>query len=432
MTFHFGGLAIPPYRLVTLIFFFPAAAKWAGFPKKYACDYLLISFSAWAAMSVFVNGGLPDAIAPAGSLFLDTFGSYVIARAYIRSTNEFTSIVWTLFLMILGLIPLAVYESLTSHPVILETLQHIGDTYKIIPPSPRFHLFRAQTVFEHSIHHGMFCATAVGLSFFCIGSGRLSAKSAARSCLATFAAAFSLSSGALLAAQTQYFLIIWDRMTRKINRRWVVLAVLFAFAFVSVDVLSNRGTFKVLASTLAFNSSSSYNRVLIFQYGGAEVLRHPLFGIGFGDWERPAWMGSSVDNFWLLIALHYGLPSLAFFVAAIFTILVSLGRLKREDFDRYRNGLVISLMGFIVGGVTVDYWGVTYSYFIFLLGSGLWMRDSTENRRLVMPQGGQREIRATPMIPPGSRIHSSPLSSSATGDRVAPSTQIGSTNASRR
>jgi hypothetical protein len=180
------------------------------------------------------------------------------------------------------------------------------------------------------------------------------------------------------------------------NRRWLVLATLAGFALVALELLSNRGAFKFLAAGLAFNSGSSYNRVLIFQYGGAEVLRHPVFGIGFGDWERPGWMGSSVDNFWLLIALRHGLPSLTLFAFAIYAVLSSLGRLKTEELDRHRKGLIISLFGFIIGGATVDYWGTIYSYFMFLLGSGLWMRDLAESQPL-MPQRRKEEIGPRPI-----------------------------------
>ena len=46
-----------------------------------------------------------------------------------------------------------------------------------------------------------------------------------------------------------------------------------------------------------FSTTSAYNRIIIFEYGSAEVMRNPIFGIGLGDWIRPVWMSDSMDNF---------------------------------------------------------------------------------------------------------------------------------------
>ena len=49
-----------------------------------------------------------------------------------------------------------------------------------------------------------------------------------------------------------------------------------------------------------------------------EVGRHPVFGIGLNDWTRPWWRAkmASFDNFWLLQAMRFGLPTLIFLALA--------------------------------------------------------------------------------------------------------------------
>ena len=52
-----------------------------------------------------------------------------------------------------------------------------------------------------------------------------------------------------------------------------------------------------MIDNLAFDAKTGWGRTEIFQYGAAEVLRHPIFGIGLNDWVRPWWRKPSVDNF---------------------------------------------------------------------------------------------------------------------------------------
>ena len=106
----------------------------------------------------------------------------------------------------------------------------------------------------------------------------------------TFATFLSLSTGALVSIAVQVAFMVWDRVTRRIRRRWTILAGLAVAAFVTVSLFSNRTPFHVFVTYLTFDVHSSYNRILIWDYGTAEVWRHPLFGIGFNEWERPSWM----------------------------------------------------------------------------------------------------------------------------------------------
>ena len=112
-------------------------------------------------------------------------------------------------------------------------------------------------------------------------------------------------------------LIGWEVLTRGIRARWRLLSLGCVLAYFSIDLLSNRTPFHVIVTYLTFNVQTGYNRILIWQYGSAEVLRHPIFGIGLGDWERPAWMSSSMDNFWLVIAVRYGLPAFILICRAV-------------------------------------------------------------------------------------------------------------------
>jgi len=202
-----------------------------------------------------------------------------------------------------------------------------------------------------------------------------------------------LLSGAYVALAAQCGLITWDFSTREWRHRWRLLGMLCIVAYVVVDMISNRFPIEVFIEYLTFSHHNSYNRILIWEYGTAEVWRHPVFGIGMTEWERPYWMSGSMDNFWLVAAIRYGLPAFVFFAGATLLICLQLGRLQqiKPEIKQCRTGLLVSIGGLVIAGCTVHFWNATYCLFMFLLGSGMWMLDQ-DNSGQPRPQvkKGQR------------------------------------------
>ena len=66
------------------------------------------------------------------------------------------------------------------------------------------------------------------------------------------------------------------------------------------------GVVGLVIDNLLFNAKTGWGRTEVFEYGAAEVLRHPIFGIGLNDWIRPWWRKPSVDNFYLATAMRFG------------------------------------------------------------------------------------------------------------------------------
>src|SRR5699024_297760 len=119
---------------------------------------------------------------------------------------------------------------------------------------------------------------------------------------------FSLSSGALLAFIVQCGFIAYELVTAPNPRRWRVFAWGCVLGYIVLDLIAAKSPFHTLVHKATFSVGSSYNRILIWRYGTDNVVDNPIFGIGSNDWARPSWMGDSVDNFWLLFAMQYGLP----------------------------------------------------------------------------------------------------------------------------
>lgn len=276
------------------------------------------------------------------------------------------------------LVPMALFENQTDRRLVSEVVGILLPTYDDVDIPRRWGMERAQGTFEHPILFGVFCAGAVSPAIYVWARNRGvvgKVMAALTMWVGTFTA---LSTGAYLAYGIQLILVFWDLATRKIRNRWRVLAGGFIFLYILIDLLSNRSPVQVFISYLTFNTGSSYNRVLIWRYGTQSVENNPLLGIGFNAWERAHWMSTSMDNFWLVVAVRYGLPALICMIWAFLWILIRVGRVDlRGDprLEAVRKAYLMGVAGLFLSMCTVHLWNATYVYMVFLVGSGVWFLD---------------------------------------------------------
>ncbi len=101
-------------------------------------------------------------------------------------------------------------------------------------------------------------------------------------------------------------------------------------------------------------------------------------GIGLTEWQHPDWMSGSMDNFWLVAAVRYGIPGFLLIAGSFLAVCLGLGRLRNLSFEaaQCRKGLIISICGLVFSICTVHIWDAPYVLTLFLLGSGMWIFDS--------------------------------------------------------
>jgi hypothetical protein len=285
--------------------------------------------------------------------------------------------VTSLVLVIAAMLPFSIYQMITSKPILLEILNALFTASWGSNLESRLGLFRAQGAFEHPILYGVVCALLFSIVYYTYWSRRngLRIWSMSIIVISTFS---SLSAGAFLSMAVQIILILWRFLTKHVGHRWKILTMVLVCAFTAVDAMSNRTAFEVFTTYLTFNTNNSYYRILIWNYGSQEVINNPIFGIGFNDWVRPSWMPESMDNFWLLTAVRYGLPGIGLLSAAITTALFQIGSAQSLDTNSsyVRTGLLISVIGTCVAICTVDLWNASYTLFMFIIGSGIWILDN--------------------------------------------------------
>ena len=245
------------------------------------------------------------------------------------------------------------------------------DTFRKAPRDAwRNGFARVISGFEHPILFGLFCAITVAPFFYLYRD-----KPGKAFCFAAlpFGMTYlSLSSAPLITAGLCTALVLWDLVTKS---KWKLLLGLFSIVYVFLTIASNRGPIILLIDNLTFDPHTAWTRIAIYEYGSAAVMQHPVMGFGLSsNWPRPGWLTSSVDNFWLVIAMRHGLPGLILLGLALLAGLRAVIRAKGLDstLTAWRSGYVIALVGLYFSLATVHIWGDTSSFLMCFIGAGMW------------------------------------------------------------
>lgn len=377
--FHLGPLAMSPLRLLLMIMVVPLTINLlrGRYGHVLWVDILFGMYVLWAAVAITVNN--PERVIESiGSTAIEFVGGYVLARAYIRSTDAFAAMVRVLALVIIVILPFAFYEASTGQPIVLEAIRSLPglQSFPVVNNEPRMGLDRAQVVFAHPIHYGLFAS--VGFSLCFVGfKGIVSIPVRyVVSALIGVSVFLSLSSGALLSIALQMGLIFWAWVLQPVKRKWLVLVLLIAAIYVLIDLLSSRTPFRVFLTYATFSTHNAYWRAIIFDWGIQNVIDNPIFGLGFNDWVRPHFMPSgSVDNFWLLTAMRYGIPAFVFLALGYTISLLHIGMRnfgQNVILQQFRRAWMFTFVGLSFTLVTVHVWTSIYSFVFFLFGAGIW------------------------------------------------------------
>lgn len=374
-----GPVLLMPHRIVLLLLFVPFFLRLfvngqAG--RVLVADWLLFGSACWAALALLVNHGFA-VVEAAGIHMIEFFGAYMLARVAIRSSEDFRRMVWVLFVMLMVLLPFVVAESVLHRNILLEIIPGTGFGAAML--EPRLGLRRAHAIFAHPILLGVFVSTAFGLFWYVLRPRSLQFLGTGASAVATLC---SLSTGAFLSVVVQGLLIGWETILKVIQARWRIFTAIAVMGYLAIDLLSSRSPFHVLVTYATFSTGSAYNRILIWNFGTANVRDNPIFGLGLNDWVRPSWMGDSVDNFWLLFAMRYGLPTIIMIFLGLYLILrqVSRAALVTQDDQMARAGYLVAFGGLFLAGGTVHYWHAMMAFAMFFFGSGLWAISGGEAR----------------------------------------------------
>lgn len=380
--FSFGELRLTPYRFV-LIFLLPLCLfRWAtgkAGPIR-VTDIALLLYALWCTIAIIAIHGISPAIEPAGIIFIETVGGFLVARCYIRDAKSFYLMAKLLFVICMCLLPFALHETFTGGKLLLNAFRLVMPTYIDVSMPERWGLDRTQGNFIHPIHFGVNTGAILTLTFLVVGYGRSTFMRYVQSGLVFLTSFMSLSSGPLTSMIGQIGLLTWNRIARGFPLKWSIFAFAGVGLFLFAEVFSNRSLATILIGYFAFDEYSAYIRTLTWQYGTMSIMDHPLFGVGFGDWARPAWLTWSIDMHWIVDSIRHGMPAGFLTFLSFFAAVIAIGRkpLSDEKLKVYRTAYMVTMSSFFMTGWAVYFWESSYVLYTFLLGSGFWLLDVNE------------------------------------------------------
>ncbi|MDJ0641428.1 MAG: hypothetical protein QNJ15_01295 [Erythrobacter sp.] len=380
------GSVLPPYRffLIPAAIFVFASALSGRFRFTWP-DLFVAGAAAWTAFALFMTTEAVDAFTASVAQVTDTALAYFFARAAFRSLRDVRIF---LLLMLPGLAVMGgilVYESVTKTHLLQPFVAQFTGQGVNTRIDERLGFMRARGPFPHPILAGIFFASFLPLYWlsglrgwpFLIGIA------------ASISSFFTVSSAALLALAAGTGLVVYNWLSEQIaNLSWRMFFLAGALVTFVLEFGTNAGAFSFVMRFASLNSYSAYNRVLIWRYGTDNVEKNPWFGIGYAEWERPSWMKGSIDHYWLLQAIQFGIiPPLLIGLAcaiAIYTLARRSTHSTRVD-QRFERGIAIAMAVFAFGVISVAIWLSAQAWFFMLLG--ITVSLGYAERKRTMPSG---------------------------------------------
>lgn len=388
-----GGSVIPPYRFLLLasaLFVLFAALR--GRFRWVWPDLLILAAVAWISLAMSMTSDAQQALTASVAHIADIGLAYFFARAAFNDTRDLRMF---LLLMLPGLFLTGVIllvEAVTYQHIIQGFFSSITGRGIDYQSSPRMGLMRAQAQFAHPIQAGIFLASFLPLYWFA-GFKPWLKITGVLAALLSFA---TVSSVTFLALAFGLFLVFYQWLTEKIaNLTWRLLFIGVGLFIFAAELGTGSGTFGLLTRFGSLNSVSAYARINIWNYGSANVVEHPWFGLGYADWERPVWMVASVDNYWLLTAMRFGIPAVVFLGLAALVALVMIMRRSTTSSSleaQSERGVAISVAIFTLSIISASIWLQSQVWYFMLIGIAVSLASA--------PRQVLRAARRTPLPNP--------------------------------
>lgn len=369
-----GGAVLFPYRLVLLGLIPFIAIRLLSRPFSLNIyDLLATIITFWFTIALIANEPFTIAIEAGVALSLDFALAYLLGRVSISCSEDFRHLFRAL-LPVLAAVALVQFFESVSHQQFLRPLfaEVLGQAPPIIHDEARFGLYRAAGPFQHPILGGVFMATMLPMAWL------MSETILSRivGLLIAFSMIFTVSASAILAFTVCAVLLALVWMQRETGwPLWMLAAIGAAIIVLLIVTLSDSGPLNFAARRLSISVQTGYWRVFIWEYAGAEALRNPLFGIGFGEWARPHWMlSSSIDAHFLFWSVRFGLIAGLGFLALVIGASLRLVSNSRHQTERARQvslAIAIALSGFTAAGFSVAYWEGIAGWMTLLSGTAV-------------------------------------------------------------
>lgn len=381
--FMIGTVRIETYRIVlALVIIYVIFNLKEVLDRANITDLLLFILVTIAFFSFLYNHNLQKAIQSTGIYLLETLGAFYLARLYIITPQRFFRVNLAFITIITLLLGFTIYESFSQHRILHEWAEKITGNksldYRLYTDYYiRNGIMRATSLFAHPILFGTLAAMFTPFALMLVWRFRRPLYTVNVIGLA-ISMLMTLSSAPLLSLIFQAITAVLVKFWNRARRLWVGIFFGGLASAMLIELLSNRGFFGILISYLTFNPNTGYFRMLQWENSMDDIIEHPVLGIAHNDWTRPYWMdwmSDSIDSFWLLVTLQYGVFAfLVLFTACIYAVFHVLNHIDQHS-DEIRwmvTSWILSMMSLVLIGFTVHYFDKLQPMFFFMLGACGW------------------------------------------------------------
>ncbi|MAE92348.1 MAG: hypothetical protein CMI67_22705 [Pelagibaca sp.] len=353
-----------PYRLFLIGYFLYAQFKGKN-KLHHGFERYLVAALVWVALSNIVRRGA-DGIEPSAIYFLEVWVGYLIGRNAITSIADFKRYIKNYLLLLLILVPFAIYESQTGHRILHVWASKLTGVYAehyLGPEYFRYGVHRSSTIFSHPILYSV-CASS--LFVFVISKAYGSAQKTLFAIAVITALLTAMTSAGFLMVFLALILIAIERLSKTISVLKPMILYSGAFMLVVIELLSDRGAVKLIMSSLALNPQTAYMRYAQYEYSKDDIMANPLWGTG-GEWTRPLGMPGSIDNYWIIMTLQFGLFNLIMMV--LFWVGLARGLYAVRNVSLYFFYAYVSMTALGVSALTVHFFDRAQILAYMLLGT---------------------------------------------------------------
>jgi hypothetical protein len=408
LSFFIGEFRLTVVRVLLIIFLTTTLLRCLRGPARVfvLSDLTALAAAVWMLVASTVAEGFAG-FKGATITAIEFAGCYYVFRYSLGPINSSVRIVSFACKTMVVVIAIALLDPLTGKLFTYELAKGLtGYTKLLLEESLAEHaealfrdgMLRAMGPLEHSILLGCVCVWFGTLAFFTFPY-RLFGWS-----IAVFALVglwFSQARGAWVAYIIAFGLSGYYVVTRQSPMRWKLIGSAAGLALVAIFSVSG-APIATLMRLGGLSPAAAYYRQAIWATAGPLVAASPLVGIGLSwDWEASSDLyGPSVDAFWLLNSMTYGIPaSLLIFLTMVTPFwrgpIDNSPNLSPEE-KRLSVALGIVTVTAVFLGFIVHFWGVCW----ILLGAFPAIRANlaeaaTLRHRAAQALIGHRRVEAT-------------------------------------
>lgn len=376
MNIQIAGAKFTAGRLAVTLLFLPALIAMCQRGRRLlVCDLLAFATAAWMLIAAVSEAGT-GALVSAGASSLDFIGSYLAGRVFFLGPVALDKFVRVLRTLTIFAVLLAIADNISGRWIAHDLSAAIFGTYPLGPVF-RDNMIRATSTLDHPILFGVFCSLAASILLFwetaplrqafyvglCLLGCILSQSSAALMCIVLLLAAY-----------------FYDRLMKRIPSRWTVFWTIIATVLVLIFMVANHplGWF---ISHLTLDPVSGYYRLLIWDAALDRISQSPIMGYSSSFDEDI--LDATIDSVWLVVALRFGLPTVAFLFLANIAACLPVKSPHRESASntyakRMRLAFTIVLMLFMFTGLTVHFWNYMWIFWGLCLGIRASLQESAK------------------------------------------------------